>query len=422
MPQEQGKPEVYIITHGKPEGELNRPLPLDPLLANLEKKTFEDLPIKKFLDIGELAKIPFKQNTDSDSDSEYESKSTKDVLESWIEKKKIGTYKKAIVMIDEVPAQSIFQPHSSIKNKWEEMKKKKFRNSGSVPLAFDLSFLSKYQKIQFVIIMTPSNVNLKGDSPEVFEFPQSEYGERKIIEVDGSYHYSELAPGIPNKDIPQSKVGQCLQFYHHLPARYRNCAEIMDFIKLVSKTTFESKLNDNKDKSVDLSKLPPSYPLPDGLKPVMWIQTLEKPDFKDFKVLQSKLQLSKESVTVLGHYESEYEELLKSVLENAEKVSEVYQYLMNKSKGVEQNFLAKDEKFAQWNYSLENKFIGAEDDIVVCVTDYSLDLRAISCARKLLVVITYGENWQEEKREDNLDKLPIMEEAVAKNLVTKFPL
>ena len=153
----------------------------------------------------------------------------------------------------------------------------------------------------------------------------------------------------------------------------------------------------------------------------MWIQTLEKPDFKDFKVLQSKLQLSKESVTVLGHYESEYEELLKSVLENAEKGSEVYQYLMNKSKGVEQNFLAKDEKFAQWNYSLNDKFNGAEDDIVVYVTKQFLRLPDITRARRLLVVITYGENWQEEKREDNLDKLPIMEEAVAKNLVTKFP-
>merc|ERR1719350_1522108 len=99
-------------------------------------------------------------------------------------------------MIDEVPAQSIFQPHSSIKEKWEDMKKKEFEDSGSVPLAFDLCFLSKHKNIQFVIIMTPSNINAKGDFPLVFEFPQSEYGERKI---DGS-----------------SKV----QFYHHLPARY----------------------------------------------------------------------------------------------------------------------------------------------------------------------------------------------------------
>ena len=81
----------------------------------------------------------------------------------------------------------------------------------------------------------------KGDFPQVFEFPQSEYGERKIIEVDGSYHYSELAPGKPNKDIPQSKVDQSLQFYHHLPARYRNCAEIMDFIKFTSKNDLDFK-------------------------------------------------------------------------------------------------------------------------------------------------------------------------------------
>ena len=40
-------------------------------------------------------------------------------------------------MIDEVPAQSIFQSHFSIKEKWEDMKKKEFGNSESVPLAFD---------------------------------------------------------------------------------------------------------------------------------------------------------------------------------------------------------------------------------------------------------------------------------------------
>ena len=117
-PQEQGKPEVYIITHGKPEGELEAPINLDPLLEKLREKTFEDLPINKPLDIGELAKIASKQNSDTDSIS------IKDVIEGWIEKKKIGTDKKAIVMIDEVPAQSIFQSHFSIKEKWEDMKKK----------------------------------------------------------------------------------------------------------------------------------------------------------------------------------------------------------------------------------------------------------------------------------------------------------
>ena len=103
-------------------------------MENLEQKTFEDLPIEKFLDIGELAKIASKQN--SDSNSKYKSKSTKDVIKSWIEKE-IGTEKKAIVMIDEVPAQSIFQSHFSIKEKWEDMKKKEFGDSESVPLAFD---------------------------------------------------------------------------------------------------------------------------------------------------------------------------------------------------------------------------------------------------------------------------------------------
>ena len=135
-------------------------------MANLEQKTFEDLPINKPLDIGELAEIASKQNSDSDigelTKSDSDSKSTKDVIEGWIEKEKIGTDKKAIVMIDEVPAQSISQPHSSIKNdEWEDMKKKEFKDSGSVKLAFDLCFLAKYKNIQFVIIMTPSTPNIE---------------------------------------------------------------------------------------------------------------------------------------------------------------------------------------------------------------------------------------------------------------------
>ena len=134
-------------------------------MANLEQKTFEDLPINKPLDIGELAEIASKQNSDSDigelTKSDSDSKSTKDVIEGWIEKEKIGTEKKAIVMIDEVPAQSIFQPHSSIKEKWEDMKKENFINSESVPLEFDLCFLAKYKNIQFVIIMTPSTPNIE---------------------------------------------------------------------------------------------------------------------------------------------------------------------------------------------------------------------------------------------------------------------
>ena len=51
-------------------------------MENLEQKTFEDLPIEKFLDIGELAKIASKQNSDIDSNSKYKSKSTKDVIKS----------------------------------------------------------------------------------------------------------------------------------------------------------------------------------------------------------------------------------------------------------------------------------------------------------------------------------------------------
>jgi hypothetical protein len=92
---------------------------------------------------------------------------------------------------------------------------------------------------------------------------------------------------------------------------------------------------------------------------------------------------------------------------------------MNKS-GVKQSLMAKDKKFEKWNYSDRFKFNGAEDDIVVYVTEYSLDLRLITRARKLLVVITFGEYWQEENRQKNRDCLPLMEEALDQDLVTKL--
>ena len=423
------KLEVYIISHGKQEGELNYQLALYTLLANLEKETFKNLPINKPLDISELAKFASKQNSDS--------KSTKAAIEGWIEQK-IGTEKKALVMIDEVPAKSIFQPHLSIKEKWEDLKKNFFENAGSVPLAFDICFLSKYKNIQFVILMTPSNYTSHNDFPTLFEFPKSEYGERKITEIAGSYHYENLAPG---KLLPLNQLSEnCnFQFYHHLSARYRNCAEIMDFIKFFSKKEkYDKQLNVNHDKPLDPSNLPQSYPLPVGLKPVIWFQGLKEPDFKDFKVLmdllekssQPKLQLSEESVTIMGD-DSECKMFLKSVLkakvENEGKESEIYQYLMNKAEGVagwgvEQKLMAKDEKFAKWNYIYYSLFNGAEDDIIVYITKYALYLPVITRARKLLVLITFGEKYQEEKREKNPERLPVMEEAFAKKLVTKFPL
>ena len=417
------KLEVYIISHGKQEGELTYPLALYSLLAKLEKETFENLPINKPLDIGELAKFASKRNSDS--------KSTKAAIEGWIEQK-IGTEKKALVMIDEVPAKSIFQPHVSIKEKWEDLKKNCFENAGSVPLAFDICFLSKYKNIQFVILMTPSNYTSHNDFPPLFEFQKSEYGERKINEIAGSYHYDKLAPG---KLLPLNQLSEnCnFQFYHHLSARYRNCAEIMDFIKFFSKKEkYDKQLNVNHDKPLDPSELPQSYPLPVGLKPVIWFQGLIEPDFKDFNDLmdllekssQPKLQLSEESVTIMGD-ESECKRFLKSVLkakvENEGKESEIYQYLMNKAEGVEQKLMAKDEKFAKWNYIYYSLFNGAEDDIIVCITKYCLYLPVITRARKLLVIMTFGQKYQEENRGKNPERLPMMEEAFAKKLVTKFP-
>ena len=51
-------------------------------MANLEQKTFEDLPINKPLDISELSKFAFN--------SDFQGKSTKEVIKGWIEQE-IGT-------------------------------------------------------------------------------------------------------------------------------------------------------------------------------------------------------------------------------------------------------------------------------------------------------------------------------------------
>ena len=93
---------------------------------------------------------------------------------------------------------------------------------------------------------------------------------------------------------------------------------------------------------------------------------------------------------------------------------------MNKSKGVEQNLMAKDEKFAKWNYIYYALFNGAEDDIIVCITNYSLYLPVITRARKLLVLITFGQKYQEENRGKNPGRLPMMEEALDQDLMTKL--
>ena len=123
--------------------------------------------------------------------------------------------------------------------------------------------------------------------------------------------------------------------------------------------------------------------------------------------------------------ESECKRFLKSVLkakvENEGKESEIYQYLMNKAEGVEQKLMAKDEKFAKWNYIYYSLFNGAEDDIIVCITKYCLYLPVITRARKLLVIMTFGQKYQEENRGKNPERLPMMEEAFAKKLMTKFP-
>ena len=88
--------------------------------------------------------------------------------------------------------------------------------------------------------------------------------------------------------------------------------------------------------------------------------------------------------------------------------------------------MTNDEKFGKWYPCGPFSFRGAEDDVVVSLAykdnnGFDLSLPVITRARKLLVIITSGEHWQEEKRKENPLKLPLMEEAVAKNLVTRFP-
>ena len=73
-----------------------------------------------------------------------------------------------------------------------------------------------------------------------------------------------------------------IQFYHHLPVRYRNCPEIKEFIDQLStfygqSTTngIHSQLTRCNDKTISLEKLPKAFPLPSGIQPVIMLQVSE---------------------------------------------------------------------------------------------------------------------------------------------------
>ena len=66
----------------------------------------------------------------------------------------------------------------------------------------------------------------------------------------------------------------------------------------------------------------------------------------------------------------------------------------------------------------ETRFNGIEADIIVYVTTlHNLYIQTMARARRLLIVVTLGENWSDDS---NKDRIRGMNEAVRKNLVKKI--
>ena len=162
-------------------------------------------------------------------------------------------------------------------------------------------------------------------------------------------------------------------------------------------TYTQGLLNCANDESVDRTNLPQAFSLPDGMKPVIWI-TANSTNF-DWqsklleleKYLKPKLQLSNESVTILGNF---------------------YQ---TKTK-------IMGEARSKWKSFEYKHFNGGEDDIVVVLESYDLKLRAITRARKLLIIMTYGEAYIDFATEYRLKCWPMMQVSALAGFVTKFPL
>ena len=275
----------------------------------------------------------------------------KQMFRTWIKNQIQKSSANAIVMMDEMSVLAFCN-------------REKFHQDPS-NIILDLSFLEEYENVKFVICVSP-----------IFWCYDFDF----TIDIQNSF----------DLDFHNSPENSETATYHHLSARYRNTAGILDFINFIGNNFPNngynkfSELCTESDDSIEPGNLPLLFEFPNeskwkNCKPVIW--------FKDLSNAKSVLYdlLAFQPVTFLSFQPSN----LKKAIELAEK---------NES---------------EWEYHQCLEFNGSEADVIVyAAMDHGfIYWPAMSRARKLFIIIANDSNTH---RND----LEVLKGAVKKGLVT----
>ena len=207
----------------------------------------------------------------------------------------------------------------------------------------DFSYLARYQNIQFVICLRP----------ECYD--------------NGVKDFEVVFPDAPK-----------LQYYQMIKMRYRSTKKIMEFLKYWQVhgpnpygAGFPSIEGEN---SLDEKTLPP---LLDGFTHgVFWIHS-QNDNF----------------IEVLDKVES----IFQNLKAKANDVKILSNGFVKKSK-VWAEKLKEENKYFNGSYCHEYHFNGSETDIIIYVTNYDLSLQSLARSRRLLVLVTYGSDWNHDSQ------------------------
>ena len=282
----------------------------------------------------------------------------KQLFRNWIKNQIQKSSAKAIVMMDEMCVLAFCN-------------REKFHQDPS-NIVFDLSFLEEYENVKFVICVSPIFCNSSNDDCN--------------IEIQNSF----------DLDFHNAPENSEKATYHHLSARYRNTAGILDFINFLAKNFNRlnyfsrfSELCKESDDSIGPGNLPLPFEFPNepkwkNCKPVIWFKDLSNAEKVIYNLLAGK------PVTFLD---------------------DVY----TQSSQLKEAFELADKKDSEWEYHNCGEFNGSEADVIVYAAlddeDIYIYWPTMSRARKLLIIIANDSNTQ-------IKDLKVLEGAVKKGLVT----
>ena len=227
----------------------------------------------------------------------------KQIFRNWIKNQIQNSSANAIVMIDEMCALAFCN-------------REKFLQDPS-NIILDFSFLEEYENVKFVICVSPIFCHgFDSEIPISFD-----------LDIYNASENSEKAT------------------YHHLSARYRNTAGILDFINFIAKnfrTDYDRyrELGEESDDSIGPGNLPLPFEFPNepkwkNCKPVIWFKDLSNAKKFLYNLLAGK------PVTFLSDLYTRPASKLKKVFELAEK------------------------KESEWEYHECDEFNGSEADVIV---------------------------------------------------------